>query len=67
MSSFSFFVISMLPATATKLAKLKPVRRSFFVLCRYVIATFAIIALKHNIIAWHKLFPISDCRFPIGR
>ena len=60
MSSFGFFVISMLPATPTKLAKFKPVRRGFLVLCRYVIATFAVIALKHNVIAWHMSFPIGN-------
>jgi hypothetical protein len=50
----------MLAATATKLAKLKPVRRGLLVLGRHVVAVLAVIALKHNIIAWHKSFPILD-------
>jgi hypothetical protein len=57
-------VIGVLATMATKLAKLKPVGRGLFILGRHVVAVLAVIALKHNIIAWHKSFPISDfdCR-----
>jgi hypothetical protein len=60
-------MISVLTATSTELAELKPIRRSLFVLRRYVIAALAVVALQHNIIAWHK--SISDCcyfRLPIA-
>jgi hypothetical protein len=63
--SFGFFVIGMLAATTTKLAKLKPVGRGLLVLSRHVVAILAIIALEHNIIARHMSFPISDFRLPI--
>ena len=52
--SLSFLVISVLATTAAELAELQPVRRSLFILSRNVIAIFAIVTLKHNIIAWHK-------------
>lgn len=48
-------MISVFPATATELAKLKPIRRGLFILGRYVVAAFAINTLKNNIIAWHLL------------
>jgi hypothetical protein len=53
-------MISVFTATATELAKLKPVRRGLFILGRYVVAAFAFITLKHNIIARHNLthFPL---------
>jgi hypothetical protein len=48
-----FFMISVLAATATELAKLKPIRRGLFILGRYVVAALAYTTLKNNIIAWH--------------
>jgi len=51
-------MICVLAATATKLTKLKPVRRGFLVLGLYVVAALALTALKHNIIARHLV--ISD-------
>jgi hypothetical protein len=59
-----FFVISVFAATATELAELKPIRRGFLILGRYVVATLAINTLKNNIIAWHP--DISDFRLPIA-
>ena len=38
-------------ATATELIKLEPVRLSLFVLCRHVIALFALSALQNNIVS----------------
>ncbi len=58
------FMISVFAATATELAELKPIRRGFLILGRYVVATFAINTLKNNIIAWHP--GISDFRLPIA-
>ena len=48
------FMISVFAATATELAKLKPIRRGLFILGRYVVAALAIRALKYNVVAWHK-------------
>ena len=56
-------MISVFTATATELAKLKPIRRGLFILGRYVVAALTVNTLKHNIIAWHLL--ISDFRLPI--
>jgi len=56
-------MISVFAATATELAKLKPIRRGLFILGRYVVAALACTTLKNNIIAWHLL--ISDFRLPI--
>jgi hypothetical protein len=61
----------MLAATATELAEFQAVGRGLLILGRHVVPTFTVITLKHNIIAWHKLFPISDCQlihcqFPIA-
>jgi len=47
-------MISVFAATATELAKLKPIRRGLFILGRYVIAALACTTLKNNIIAWHN-------------
>ena len=55
MVSLGLFVISVLAATATKLTKLKPVRRGLLILGRYVVAALACTTLKNNIIAWHNL------------
>jgi hypothetical protein len=59
-----FFVISVFAATATELAKLKPIRRGLLILGRYVVTALAFTTLKNNIIAWHLL--ISDFRLPIS-
>ncbi len=53
--SLRLFMISVFAATATELAELKPIRRGFLILGRYVVATLAINTLKNNIIAWHLL------------
>jgi hypothetical protein len=50
-----FFVISVFAATATELAKLKPIRRGLLILGRYVVTALAFTTLKNNIIAWHLL------------
>jgi hypothetical protein len=50
-------MISVFAATATELAKLKPIRRGLFILGRYVVAALALTTLKNNIIAWHLLIP----------
>src|SRR5215207_3018882 len=60
-----FLVASVLAATTAEFAELQPVRRCLLVLGRNVVPTLTIGTLKHNIIAWHKLFPISDCQLPI--
>jgi len=59
-------MIRVFAATATKLSKLEPIRRGLLILCRYVVAALAVVTLKDDIIAWHTVFPISDCRLPIG-
>jgi hypothetical protein len=51
--SLSFFMISVFAATATELAKLKPIGRGLFILGRYVVAALTYNTLKNNIIAWH--------------
>src|SRR5918993_2357783 len=58
----SFLMISVLAATPTELAELKPIRRGLFILGRYVVAALANITLKNNIIARH--LAISDFRLP---
>jgi len=57
-------MISVFAATATELAKLKPIRRGLFILGRYVVAALTLTTLKNNIIAWHPA--ISDFRLPIS-
>ena len=57
-----FLMISVLAATATELAELKPIRRGLFILGRYVVAALANITLKNNVIARH--LAISDFRLP---
>jgi hypothetical protein len=52
-------MISVFAATATKLTKLKPIRRGLLILGRYVVAAFAINTLKNNIIARHNTLTIS--------
>jgi hypothetical protein len=50
-------MISVFAATATELAKLKPIRRGLFILGRWIVATLACTTLKNNFIAWHNLNP----------
>jgi hypothetical protein len=47
-------VSGVLAATAAELAELKALWRSFLVLRRHIIPTFAGCALKHYIITCHK-------------
>ena len=54
-----FLMISVFAATTTKLTELKPVGRGLLVLSRYVVAALALITLKHDVVAWHNLIPIS--------
>ena len=54
----------VLAATAAELAEFQPIRRGFLILGRHVIPTFAILTLKHNVIAWHNF--ISNFRLPIA-
>ena len=56
-STFPLLILFMqlvLAAAATELFELKPVRRVLFVLCRHVIALFALRALQNNVISRHK-------------
>jgi hypothetical protein len=62
---FGLFMTRVLAATATEFAEFQPVRRGLLILSRHVVPTLTIVTLKHNVIAWHKLFPISDFRLPI--
>ena len=57
------FMISVFAATATELAKLKPIWRGLFILGRYVVATLTLNTLKNNIIARHS--GISVFRLPL--
>jgi hypothetical protein len=59
------FMISVLAATATELAKLQPIRRGLLILGRYVVAALAYTTLKSNIIARHLAIP--DFRLPISK
>ena len=59
-------MISVFAATATELTELKPVWRGLLILGRYVVAALTVGTLKHNVIAWHNSFPISDCRCPFS-
>jgi len=49
------FMTSVLAATATEFAEFQTVGRCLLILGRHVVPTFAIRALKHNVIAWHLL------------
>jgi hypothetical protein len=69
--SFGLFMTCVLATTATEFAEFQPVRRGLLILGRHVVPTLTILTLKHNVIAWHKLFPTSDCQlihcqFPIA-
>jgi hypothetical protein len=48
------FVSRVLAATAAEFPKLQALRGRLLILRRHVVATFAVRALKHNIIARHK-------------
>jgi len=48
-------VTSVFAATAAELAEFQPIGRGLLILGRHVIPTLAILALKHNVIAWHFL------------
>jgi hypothetical protein len=49
------FMTCVLAATATEFAEFQTVGRCLLILGRHVVPTFAIRALKHNVIAWHLL------------
>ena len=51
---FRLFVTSVFSATAAELAEFQPIGRGLLILGRHVVSTFAILTLKHNIIAWHN-------------
>ena len=51
------FVQRMAAAATAELFELKPVRRALFVLCRHVVALFALRALQNNVISRH----ITSC------
>ena len=63
--SLRLFVVSVLAAAATEFAEFQAIRRGLLILSRHVVPTLARLTLKHNVIAWHKLFPIFDCQLPI--
>jgi hypothetical protein len=48
------FVPRMLAATAAKLLEFQALRRRLLILRRHIVATFAVRALKHNIITRHN-------------
>ena len=64
MVSLGLFVISVLAATATKLTKLKPVRRGLLILGRNVVAALTVGTLKYYVVSRH--FLISNFRLPIA-
>ena len=49
-----FLVSRVLAATSAELTKLQTLRGRLLILRRHVVATLAVRALKHNIIARHK-------------
>jgi hypothetical protein len=56
------FMTCVLAATATEFAEFQPVGRGLLILGRHVIPALAILTLKHNIIAWHRLTPKANCK-----
>ena len=54
MTSLGLFMICVLAATATELAEFKPIRRGLLILCRHVIATLTVGALKHYVVSRHS-------------
>jgi len=65
MPLLGFFMVRVLTAAPAELAKLQTICGRLLVLGCDVVAALAIVALQHNVIARHNLFPISDCQFPI--
>ena len=57
------FVQRMAAAATAELFELKPVRRALFVLCRHVVALFALRALQNYVISRHKT---SRSSFVVG-
>jgi hypothetical protein len=47
------FMTRVLAATATEFAEFQAIRRGLLILGRHVVPALAILALKHNVIAWH--------------
>jgi len=62
---FGFLMARVFPATAAELAELETISGRLFILGRDVVATLTISALQYDVIPRHKLFPISDCQFPV--
>jgi len=57
----------VLAAAAAKFIKLKPVRRVLFILCRHVIALFALGALQNYVISWHKSsLSVTGCQLSVS-
>ena len=48
------FMIRVLTAAPAKLTELQTIRGCLLVLCRDVVAAFAVRALKYNVVARHK-------------
>ena len=53
MNLLGLFMTRVLAATATEFAEFQAIRRGLLILGRHVVPTFAILTLKHNVIAWH--------------
>jgi hypothetical protein len=51
------FVRPVTTAASAELVELKSLRRRLLVLRRHVVAALALGALKHDVVAWHKLTP----------
>ncbi len=61
------FMIRVLTATSAKLTELQTIRGCLLVLCRDVVAAFAIRALKYNVVARHNSkSPITNLKFQIS-
>jgi hypothetical protein len=56
-------MIRVFAATATELTELQPIRRGLLILGRYVIAALALIALEHDVVAWHNLILVLSTLF----
>src|SRR5215203_2836617 len=65
MGSLGLFMTRMLAATSTEFTEFQPIGRGLLILGRHVVPTLAIVTLKHNVIAWHNSFPISNFRLLI--
>ena len=61
------FMTGMFAATATELTELKPVRRGFLVLGRYVVAALTVVTLEHNVVAWHLFLSGRPLQLAKGR